>query len=240
MPLRQPDRKLTMVAFVRDLDPALLALIKGVWSVAGATPGWLTSFERGLDRLHFTILGLEAVSVDGRLANYHALKNSNRLAWCDYTGLLDLFRLYEPDQLVCSVRMGSYQPCDCHADALSVWRCPSGGIHSFGKSAHLRSSEVGRKLMLTGWPAGGNVTPTFDRALYHLRRRAENWGFHDKYHALERPEWQDDDFYGAIADLSEELYTDRTLLRSLEKAIRDHLAGVAPVIVPVPLSALSV
>jgi len=94
--------------------------------------------------------------------------------------------------------------------------------------------------MLTGWPAGGNVTPTFDRALYHLRRRAENWGFHDKYHALERPEWQDDDFYGAIADLSEELYTDRTLLRSLEKAIRDHLAGVAPVIVPVPLSALSV
>ncbi len=245
MPVRSPDMKITMVAFASDLGSQFFQLILSALREAAlvteaAGVQWYDGFNRNSERCHFTILGMEGIYVNGRLANYHAFQSSNRLVWCDYIGLLDLFNLYEKDQLFCTIRIGGFMPCGCTPTTLSHQVCPSSGIHSFGKSAHSRSCIIGgRKLMLTGWPTSG-TTSGFDRSLYTFRKKAENWGFYDKYHLADAPAVHDDDFYGAIADLPQQIAKNKDLCSKIEERVTEFLARIEPVMIPVPWSALSV
>ena len=245
MDLRTPDYKVTLVVFARDLDARLNGLIDELLKEVRGTlgPHWRESFKRGLDRLHFTIMGLEAFDVNGKPAGYHALNNDDKLVWCQYEGLLNLFRLYRTDQPIWSVRIGGYRQCNCSSTTLAEMHCPAETLHSFGGSARDRSFYLGgRKLMLTGWPVVATGVAV-DQSLYRLRRRAVNCGFQDKFHVSDHPKWRDNDFYGAIADLPAGLTEDSSTAEKIAIAsemVRHHLSQVEPLYIPIPLSALKV
>ena len=203
-----------------------------------------------IEQIHATIIGMEVIKIAGELYNANFLNNDGRLRKIEANRLLTLMdtiqKTKDPNAFL-TIRFGGFRKtyCRCEGFDLLDWNCPTGSseFHAFNRTAYEGSFYAfsGGPVMLTGWPVdSAEKKSTFNRDLFGVRRAAGGFGFLDKYHLQVKPHWKDDDFFvrlGSFRPVDDPL---KPSLISLIERVRDFLCLEGPVIVDIPVEAISI
>jgi len=221
-----------MVVFLKDLRDRLFQQ----FLTEVRSQFWLTLHQLEIshlftpykeDQFHATILGLEGIRLGPNLINFNFLNNNGSMRAMNVEGLLEFLGcLDQARSPLFTIRVGGFprSACTCTGVELRDWSCPDSEFHVFGRSAYQASFFVsGEPVMVTGWPVTSRADDaTFPRGLYGLRRAAEEFGFLDKVHISEKPDWKDDDWHFRLGTLKVISPAQRG---ALEETMRDHLAA---------------
>ena len=228
-----PPRNITMVAFHEKMPTALTEIISDISeriTALGLSKGRFVPYQP--NERHATLLGMEVLKIGGDLINANFLNNNGRLRTIEPLQLLSLVSaVVSSRQPVFTVRFGGFSQayCNCAGFDLYEWECTAANaeFHAFNRTAYEGSfyASPNGPVMLTGWPITASSPDSFHRELYGLRLAAEECGFLDKYHTIQKPYWKDDDFYIRLGTFNN---FPANQFSALVEQVRAYLAALNP------------
>lgn len=226
---------ITMAAFRRGTKPA--SLVRLLNDIIGEIKRLMKRYRKAifkpydLYQIHATIIGMEAVVIDGKLYNHWFLENKKELRLINIQRFLDLIKRVSQRNPLFTIRFGCFEKacCTCVGESSYGWNCATSDseFHSCDNSAYEGSfyaysrGDV-RDVILTGWPVKGpDELHVFPHFLYDFRLAAEDAGFLDKYHGNKYPHWKDDDCFIKLGIFRGKMTYEQ--LRRVEERVRDYL-----------------
>jgi hypothetical protein len=226
-------RQVTLVALYGEKPTALSELILACQKQIAAHLGDdFVPYE--IAQVHATILGLERISTTGHFnLNFARHRNQERLM--DFAGWLTFMQT--SNKIPFQVQIGGFQNQDYP-------------FTSRGEKPCDRCFSIqGNKVVLMGWPIGGQVltkatistaklipqTPSYPTVIDDLRLAGQNFNILHTYHR--KPTDVDNDFYFRIG-LLRPSYLKSELKITLENSLREFLSSIEPVMIEVTRSLL--
>lgn len=208
------NKQASIVAFYGTKPAALGGLIANIQAQLAARLG-PAFIARDIPQVHATLIGLEGTRQAGVVYNSNFALARNVRRPMDLTGLLDDLR--QDACLSMEMQFAGYG---------ATVATP---IVSRGKTPYLRSFGFQADLaVMIGWPVHAGSRP-----LHELRKRCQRRNVLHKYHARDTD--VDDDLFLVVGSLQRQ----NQHLANAETALRDFMAHMPPVQVPLDLDALS-
>lgn len=213
------EKQASIVAFYGSKPTALGSLIENIQAELAARIG-SAFIPRDIAQVHATVIGLEGIRHADIVynSNFALARNSQRAM--DLPGLLD--ELLHDARLPMEMQFGGYGAA------------VASPIVSRGKTPYWRSFGFQADLaVMIGWPVDASSRP-----LHELRKSCQRRNVLHKYHARDTD--VDDDLFLVIGSLRADGRPIDQDLQTVETALRQLLADLAPVRVQLDASALSV